>query len=229
MKKIIKIGIIILAFLLIYCVSQEIIINMVEKNIPNEPDNETAGLPSQSEQDSLTTEDKELTPRQALTNFLEADLAGARLGGEIAARAPEAKRYYTLSSGLPTNFVFEGDFLMVVNGYEILEELPSEDENSYSIKIKYYCEEGIASASLGVAGEVQNGRFVVVPCVDFFEKTCPLCFQESATISSIRTFDFIGKSETVAFKLIKDQGRWKIDSPSICPRISEEIFEELLK
>ncbi|MDI6591459.1 MAG: hypothetical protein QME61_00750 [Patescibacteria group bacterium] len=52
-----------------------------------------------------TKSEEYLTPREVVERFLEADIAGARLGGKIAKEAPEIEKYYTLSSGFPTDFV----------------------------------------------------------------------------------------------------------------------------
>jgi len=173
---------------------------------------------------SLESSEENFTPRQVVQKFIEADMAGARLGGEVAKEAPNIEKY------IGGEFFDPGyDFAMVIKGYKILDEYPSENENSYFVKVKYFCKEGAASGSMGIPNEVKKGPFVIVPCDSFFKEICPFCFLESKEISSTITFDLKEETETVIFKLIRENGKWKINSPSIWPHISEETFKKQLE
>lgn len=161
-----------------------------------------------------------LTPAEIVKKFLEADINGSRSDKEI-------KKYYTLSSGFPTDFAYEGDFAMVIKKYEILDEYPSENDNSYFVKVKYFCKNGTASGSMGIPNEIKKMNFVIVPCNAFFKEICPRCFEEPTKVPYI-SFNFQEETQTIIFKLIQEKNQWKLNSPSVCPHISEETFEKYL-
>ncbi|XOB41177.1 MAG: hypothetical protein ACKKMW_00290 [Candidatus Nealsonbacteria bacterium] len=179
------------------------------------------------EENSTTTEPKEdLTPRQVVERFIEADTLGTRLGGEIAKEAPNIENYRS------SKFMDPGwDIIMVIKNYEIVDEYLSKEGNSYFVKVKYFCKEGIASGFSGAKDEkvimttpsdVPGGEGIIVSfnCDSFFS---PLADP------SIIKYDFGFQTETITFGLIKEEGRWKIDSPLSCPRISEETLKKHLE
>ena len=171
-------------------------------------------------------------PIEVVEKFIEADMAGARLGGEIAKEAPDIKKYYTFSSGFPTGFAYEGDLAMVIKKYEIIDEYPSENESSYFVKVKYFCEQGIASGFTEGAKNIETGEEISIEemgngsgLVGF---DCDY-FYNPLIDSSIIEYDSKTQTETITFELIKDKGQWKLNSPSICPRISEETLKKHLE
>jgi hypothetical protein len=171
----------------------------------------------------LSTEfTKSLSPKEVVERFIEADMAGARLGGKIGKGAPSIEDY------LGPNFYSLYDTAMVIKGYEILEDYPSEDGKYYFVKVKYYCAKGTGSGSMGINEETELGGFYIVPCSLYFKFICPLCFKNSSPISHIRQFNLQEGTETITFTLIKDGDKWKIDSPSIEPHISQKTFEKEL-
>ncbi|MDI6591460.1 MAG: hypothetical protein QME61_00755 [Patescibacteria group bacterium] len=121
---------------------------------------------------------------------------------------------------------------MVVKKYEILDDYPSEkNENSYFVKVRYFRKEGIASGHTGFKNEkvIQKvptatpgveGVIVSFDCDNFYN---PLADP------SVVEYNFETQTETITFELIKDKGQWKLNSPSICPCISEETLKKLLK
>ncbi len=164
--------------------------------------------------------EENLTPRQVVERFLEADTLGARLGGEIDRQVPDIKNYRS------SNFLDPGwDTLMVIKKYEIINNYPSE-EDSYFVDVKYFCEKGIASGFTGakdeevimiVPSDVPGGEGMIVSfgCDNFFS---PLADP------SIIKYDFENQTETITFKLIKENGKWKMDAPLTRPHISEETL-----
>lgn len=169
--------------------------------------------------------EENLTPREVVERFIKADMAGARLRGWITENALEIEKY--LSRDAITFWFF--DEMMVVIKYEILEDYSSKDENSYYVKVKYFCKEGVGFGSMGIPEEVEKNGIFIAPCESFFKYDCPFCFKKSTEISSIRVFDLQKKTETVTFELIKENGQWKLNSPSICPHISEETLKKHLE
>ena len=165
---------------------------------------------------------EDLTPREVVERFLEADMKGARSDQEI-------KKYYILSSGFPTGFAYEGDFVMVIEKYEIIDEYPSENESSYFIKVRYFCKEGIASGFTEGARNIETGEEISIEDMDngpgLVSFDCDY-FYNPLVDSSIIEYDVETQTETITFELIKDKGQWLLNSPSICPRISEQTFEK---
>jgi hypothetical protein len=132
---------------------------------------------SQKFQQTVEKYRKNLTPREVVEKFLQADASGARMGGKIAKEAPSLKSY--LGSGF---FSAGEDFVMVIKKYEILEDYPSKDNEYHFVKVRYYCEEGVGSGSMGIPTEkeIPEGGFYIVPCSDFFKWLCPNCFKKSS-------------------------------------------------
>ncbi len=163
--------------------------------------------------------EENLTPREVVEGFIKADMAGARLGGEIAKEAPGIEEYSTLSALGPGS-----DTLMIIKKYEIIEEYPSIDGSSYYARVKFFCKEGAEPSALyNEKGEVIGGTLKTIPCSSFFNP--------SADPFWVR-YDLKTQIETINFKLIRadDKGRWKIDEPFFgIPHISEETLKKLLE
>jgi len=187
------------------------------------------------EKSELRISRKSLSPREVVERFIEADMAGARLGGEIGKEAPSIEDY------LGPNFYSLYDTAMVITKYEILEAYPFEDgkhhfflyppddEKYRVVKVRYYCARGIGFGSMGINEEIKKGNFYVAPCDAYFKFSCPFCFVEWSLISHFIQFNLQEGTQTVTFILTKDKGLWKIDFSSIEPHISQETFEKLLK
>jgi hypothetical protein len=182
--------------------------------------------------------EKILTPKEVVTGYIEADMAGALLGADISKKAPGIAQYYELSSGGHSDFAQIGsDHFMVIKNYEIVSENQSKNINTYYVKVNYYCDGEVFGGSMGLKNEKvlvknKNGEAgpVEINCSDYFIKlACSDCYDENNP--TIKEFSFDDKTniETVNFELIKDGQTWKLKSPRINPHISLNTLDEYLK
>lgn len=201
-----------------------------ERAIIPESDTEKIPGPDLETGESIEEEIALLGPREVVQKFIEADMAGARLGGEIAKEAPEIGRYFRFPS---TGW----DIAMVIDKYEIIDEYPSENSDSYFVKVNYSCKIGTASGFTDIenekvikriAGEEGEGVITSIPCGSFFQYICPRCFEEPEQTTSI-SFNAQKEIEIVTFQLTKDEEGWKIDFPIVMPHISEETLQKHLQ
>lgn len=187
-----------------------------------------AGYFAPKERINQPEESAVLSPREVVEKFIEADMAGARIGGDIAKQAPEIEQYFTFSS--------IDDLVMVINKYEIVDEYPSKYPNKYFVKVKYFCAEGIAPGFTGIEGEkvIQEvpgenapGVIVSVPCesfLEYMEYIYPLHYLKNTNKDPSIILDMEQGTETIIFELTKFRDWWKIDSSIILPHISEKTL-----
>ncbi|MCK4453873.1 hypothetical protein KAU51_00805 [Candidatus Parcubacteria bacterium] len=164
---------------------------------------------------------EDLNPREVVERFLKADIAGKRFDEETT-----IEKYST------ENFILETDLQMVIKKYEIIDEYPSMIKEQYFVKVRYFCKEGISSGFIEGARNIETGEKISIeemgngPGLVSFD--CDY-FYNPSTDSSIIEYDFETQTETITFELIKDKELWKLNSPSVCPRISEETLNKLLE
>lgn len=145
--------------------------------------------------------EQSLTPEETVKKFVEADMAGARIGGTIL----DVKKYIS--------FVYEGDQAMIIKSYEIINGEIANDKAK--VMVKYICAGGGYEFS-------DKGDPVGV-------KSCDSYFKENNEYSSQAekigiTVDKKNNAEIIVFNLEKINNQWKITSPSIPLHISIETF-----
>ena len=136
-----------------------------------------------------------LLPVEVVKKFIEAEMAGVWLGGEIRKEMPDIFSY-----------LYEpyepGDRIMIISDYEIINEY--ENNNSYFVRVKFFCEKIIASGSTGFPEEK------VIDGGALFSFTCSTLFSSLEKNSFKVEFDYKEKTETHNFELIKTKKGWKI-------------------
>lgn len=162
--------------------------------------------------------EQNFTPEETVKKFIEADMAGARLGGEInLIKKTEINNYI--------EFISEEELIMIIDKYEIIDKYPSQSNNKYYVKTKYYCKYGIEPVGIYDEKNEYLIGFKNISCADFFKEMCPACFEETNESSAI-SFDVKNNLETVLFELTKKENTWTISYPSIYPHISESTLRK---
>lgn len=155
-------------------------------------------------------------PKEILQKFIEADMAGARLGGKFGEKAPDIKKYVI------EPFVV-GDFIMIIKKYEITDEVIN--DNSYRAKVKFFCEKAVSSGDPGFPVEEVFGGIDEGFMLSTF--SCSSLFQIMEGSPFVQ-FNYENETETVNLELVNIGKEWKIKEPIPIVHISEETFQKYI-
>jgi len=148
-----------------------------------------------------------LSPVEVVQRFIEADMAGARIGGETAKQAPEIEQYVLWEFGPGW------DTAMTINQFQIADS--NESNGIALVRVIYFCENG------GLNFETNNQGIIslsIKDCLNFFS-------EQDDRNNLLISYDYENKTEAVLHVLRQEQGEWKIVYPVLPPHISISTFQ----